>query len=219
LVGVLDWSVVADWSVVELGLVIVDCWLADAPLVMGLTLVSVDDVDELPALMSVELELLLLGLLDEAPPFRFRLLELEELAGACDEPAPLRFRLVELDELDGVLALPGAMFTSVELDELPDVPATPGFTLIELELAPGTTAIPGVVTSVVVLLPDWPSGTLGTQPAGVVFAVSMHFGSRRSLLTLVMVSARATPNAARSDAARRLILKVFRFIALPPFWT
>ena len=33
LVELLDWPVVADWSVVDVGLVIVDCWFADAPLV------------------------------------------------------------------------------------------------------------------------------------------------------------------------------------------
>lgn len=137
----------------ELGLVLDrDDELPDALGLVDEELEELGDADDLPTLMSVELELVL-GLVDEAPPLRFRLLELEELAGAWEEPLPLRFRFVEL-ELDGVLELPGAMFTSVEVEEVPDVPARPGFTLIELEPAPGRTATPGVVTSVVVLLLD-----------------------------------------------------------------
>ena len=193
-------------------------------LVLDEELEALGEVEDLLALMSVELELLVLGVdEDDVPPFRLRLLE--ELAGAWEEP--LRFRFVELEELEGELVLPGVTFRFVELEELDGVLVLPGemFTSVELEELPdaagnarlaasGTTATPGVVMSVVVVLLDWVSGTLGTQPAGVVFAVSMHFGSRRSLLTLVTVSARAIPNAARSDVARRLILKVFLFIAV-----
>ncbi|HEX3098990.1 MAG TPA: hypothetical protein VHQ02_14815 [Usitatibacter sp.] len=170
-------------------------------------------------------------LLGEAgEPFRFRLFELEELLeGAVAEP--FTFTSVELEELLGAEAAPFTLM-SVELDELLGVDALP-FRLMELddELGvvplivveddedPGTTAMPGVVSVVIVLLLDPVSGALGMQPAGWVFAVSMHFGSRRSLLPLVMVSARATPKAASSEAARRLILKVLCVMSFLPFWT
>ena len=166
---------------------------------------------ERPRLMlrSVELEELP-GV--EALPFRLMPVELEERPGA--EPLPFRLMSVELDELPGVEALPLRLM-SVERDDPPGV-ATP-FNVVEDELDPGTTAMPG--TSVVVVLLDCARGTLGMHPAGVVFAASVHFGSCAPLVTLVMVSARAAPKAANSEAARRLILKVFLFIALPPFWT
>ena len=189
-------------------------------------------LEDWPDLSVVELdELLLEGAVAE--PFRFTSVELDELLleGAVAEP--FRFTSVELDELLGADAVPFTLM-SVELDELPGVAALPfrlieddelGTLLVPLmvvdeEVDPGTTAMPGVTSVVVVLLLlDWVSGTLGMQPAGCVFAVSMHFGSRRSLVTLVIVSARATPKAASSEAARRLILKAFRFMSFPPFWT
>ena len=184
-------------------------------------------VEDLPALMSVELDELLEG--DVAEPLRFRLFELEELPGA--EALPLRFTSVELEELLGV-EVPPFTLMSVELDEVLGVDALP-FRLIELdeelgvlplnvvedEDDPGTTATPGVRSVVVVLL-DRASGTLGMQPAGWVFSESMHFGSSRSVLVLVIVSARATPKAASIEAAKRLILNVLRFIGIASWvWT
>src|SRR5512140_3546358 len=135
----------------------------------------------------------------EVPVSGFCGVSVEELAGA------------ELDGLlEGDVALPFTL-TSVELDEEPGVMAP--FTVVEDDEDPGTTAIPGV-TSVVVVLLERASGTLGVHPAGCVFSESMHFGSRRSLMPLVMVSARATPKAASIEAAKRLILNVLRFIGI-----
>jgi hypothetical protein len=109
---------------------------------------------------------------------------------------------------------------SVERDELtPGADAVP-FRLMSVEdEVPPAIAAPGAV-STVVLADVPPSGALGTQPPGVVLAVSMHFGSRRSLGTVtdVMVSARATPNAASRAALRRLMRKIGRCIFLPPGW-
>jgi len=172
------------------------------------------DVLDVLLLGDVVLDELLLGdvVLDEllegavAEPFRFTSVELEELLGA--DAAPFRLMSVELDELPGVDEAP---FRLIELDD--ELGTLPPLIVVEDEDDPGTTATPGV-TSVVVVLLDWLSGTLGMQPAGCVFAVSMHFGSRRSLVTLVTVSARATPNAASMEAARRLILKVRGFICI-----
>jgi hypothetical protein len=111
---------------------------------------------------------------------------------------------------------------SVELDELdPGTVVVAAFTPVSMsvredELAPGTTATPGPTSVVVVLvLPDWASGTLGMQPEGCVFAASMHFGAPEGRST-VYLSARATPKAASIEAARRLIVKLFRFISFPP---
>jgi hypothetical protein len=152
-----------------------------------------------------ELEELLEG--DVAEPFRLRLLELDELLGA--EAAPFTLMSVELDELLGVGVLPFRLM-SVELEEEPGVMLP--FSVVEDEDEPGA-AIPGA-TLVVVLLLAPASGTLGMHPAGCVFSASMHFGSSRSVLTLVMVSARATPKAASIEAAKRLILNVLRFICI-----
>lgn len=132
-------------------------------------------------------------------------LEDEVLDGALAEP--FTFTSVELDELDGADALPFTLM-SVERDEVLGVEP---LMVVEDELAPGTTAMPGV-TSVVVVLLACAIGTLGTQPAGVVFAVSVHLGSSR--VVLVIVSARAVPKAASIEAARRLRVKVVRFISL-----
>jgi hypothetical protein len=134
----------------------------------------------------------------EVPVSGFCVVSVEELAGA------------EVEELFGADALPFRL-TSVELDEEPGVTAP--FTVVEDDEDPGTTAIPGV-TSVVVVLLERASGTLGVHPAGCGFSESMHFGSMRSLLMLVMVSARATPKAASIEAAKRLILNVLRFICI-----
>jgi hypothetical protein len=166
----------------------------------------------LPApLMSTLFELELLEG-EVAEPFRLMSVELDELLGADAEPFTLTS--VELDELLGVDALP---FRLIELDEELGVLAP--LRVVEDEEDPGTTAMPGAVSVVIVLLLDPASGTLGMQPAGCVFAASVHFGSSRSFPTLVMVSARATPKAASIEAARRLILNVLRFISVPPFWT
>jgi hypothetical protein len=138
----------------------------------------------------------------EVPVSGFCVVSVEELAGA------------ELDELlEGDVALPFTL-TSVELDEEPGVMAP--FSVVEDEDEPGTTAIPGVTSVVVVVLLERASGTLGVHPAGCVFSESMHFGSMRSLLMLVlaMESARATPKAASIEAAKRLILNVLRFICI-----
>jgi hypothetical protein len=63
----------------------------------------------------------------------------------------------------------------------------------ELDDEPGTTATPGPRSVVVVvLLPDWASGTLGMQPDGCVLAASMHLGAPDGIVT-VYVSARAAP--------------------------
>jgi len=220
-----DWLVLEPCDIDEDELMSVDCWLAlVGPLVTlceplptftpGLGLVDEDEL-EAPgvledwfALSVVELEELLGAV---AEPFTFTSVELDELLGAA--AAPFTLMSVELDELLGVDALP---FRLIELDEELGTLLVP-LMVVDEELDPGTTAMPGV-TSVVVALLDWASGTLGMQPAGCVFAVSMHLGSRRSLLTLVIVSARATPKAASSEAARRLVLKVLPFMSFPPFW-
>lgn len=178
------------------------------------------------ALRSMELELELdEGLVDCAPlRFTSTLLELDELDdGDCAEPLPFRLMSVELDELEGAVGAAPAPFRwmSVELDELDPgtvaVPFTPvSMSVREDELAPGTTATPGPTSVVVVLvLPDWASGTLGMHPAGCVFAASMHFGAPAGMST-VYLSACATPKAASIEAARRLIVKLFRFISFPP---
>jgi hypothetical protein len=159
------------------------------------------------------------GLEDCEPllPFRSRRLELDELdEGDCVVP-PFTLTSVELEELDGAWGAAPAPFRwmSVEFDEFePGVvtPLTPvSISVREDEDAPGTTATPGVMSVVVVLLPDWASGTLGMQPAGTEFAASMHFGDPEGMSTVTR-SARATPNAASIEAARRLIVKLFRFI-------
>ncbi len=153
--------------------------------------------------MLVELDELLEGA--RAAPFRLMSV-LDELDdGRVDEAAPAPFRLmsVELDELE-----PGML---PEID-----PFTPEWmSVVEDELAPGTTATPGA-TSVVVTLPPCASGTLGMQPEGCVLAASMHFGCPEGRVT-EYVSARATPKAASIEAARRLIVKLLRFISFPPF--
>jgi hypothetical protein len=159
--------------------------------------------DVLDELLGDELLELLLGFADDE--------ELEAL-GALEDW--LEFRFVELEELLGADVLPFTLM-SVEFDELLGVLVP--FSVVEDEEDPGTTAMPGV-TSVVVLL-DWASGTLGMQPAGRVLAASMHFGSSLSFATVVMVSARAAPNAPSIEAARRLIVNVLRFMSFPPFWT
>jgi hypothetical protein len=207
-----------------------------------------DVLDELPLGFVDDDELEALGVLEDWFEFRFveldellgavllpaplmsTLFELELLEGEVAEP--FRLMSVELDELLGADAEPFTLI-SVELDVLLGVDPVP-LRLIELddelgvllplnvvdeEEDPGTTAMPGAVSVVIVLLLDPASGTLGMQPAGCVFAASVHFGSSRSFPTLVMVSARATPKAASIEAARRLILNVLRFISVPPFWT
>lgn len=117
--------------------------------------------------MSVELEELLEGDCGALlPPFTLMSVELEELLDGvdCDAPVPFRLMSVELEELlEGVV------------DEVE--PFTPvSISVREDELAPGTTATPGPISVVVVVLLPCASGALGMQPAGCVFAVSMHFG-------------------------------------------
>jgi len=157
------------------------------------------------ALMSLELELD--DGLEDCPPLPFRLMsvELEELDGDCDAaPAPFKLMSVELEELE-----PGTVVVD---------PFTPVLMSVrEDEDAPGTTATPGATSVVVVLvLPACASGTLGMQPAGWVFAPSMHFGAAPEGMSTVIDSARAAPKAASIEAARRVIVKLFRFISFPP---
>jgi hypothetical protein len=101
---------------------------------------------------------------------------------------------------------------------LPEIdPFTPEWiSVVEDELAPGTTATPGATSVVVTLLLPCASGTLGMQPEGCVLDASMHFGCPEGRVT-VYVSARAAPKAASIEAARRLIVKLLRFISFPPF--
>lgn len=260
-----DWLLVAPWDIDDVGLVVVDCCSALAPLVtlceplpmftpgltsaptlalelftptfastptFGFTLRLFDDVPlvplELDPLASMSVELELEDGLGDREPLRFTsmLFELDELdEGDCAEPLPFRLMSVELDEFDGACEAAPAPFKwmSVELEELePGVatlvdPFTPvSMSVREDEAAPGTTATPGPTSVVVVLvLPDRASGTLGMQPAGCVFAGSMHFGAPDGRST-VYLSACATPKAASIEAARRLIVKLFRFISFPP---
>jgi hypothetical protein len=174
----------------------------DEPLLLG------DVLEELLLGLIEDEELEALGVLEDW--FELRFVELDELLGA--DAAPFTLMSVELDVLLGVDALP---FRLIELDD--ELGVLPLLSVVEDDEDPGTTATPGVVSVVIVLLLDPTSGALGMQPAGWVFAVSMHFGSRR--LVLVMVSARAAPKAASIEAARRLMVKVLRFMSFPPFWT
>lgn len=218
-----DWLVDAPCDSDEDELVLEVCWLASTPLVTlcdplptlmpGLTFAPTFALELLtPTFASTPTLGFTLSVLDVEEP---GLEDVEELEGV--ELRRLMSRSVELDVRPGADALPFRLM-SVELDDPPG--ATAPFNGVDEELDPGTTAMPGTSLVVVLLdavLLDCDRGALGTHPAGVVFAVSMHFGSRRPWVTLVMVSARATPKAAKSEAARRLILNVFRFIAVPPF--
>ena len=205
--------------------------LEDVPDALGLEddlLLEVEGLLEVPesiAFSSVELELDDEGLADCAPRSMSMLPELDELLEGA-RAAPFRLMSV-LDELDegGVDEEAPAPFRlmSVELDELepgvlPEIdPFTPEWmSVVEDELAPGTTATPGATSVVVTLLLPCASGTLGMQPEGCVLAASMHFGCPEGRVT-VYVSARAAPKAASIEAARRLIVRLLRFISFPPF--
>jgi hypothetical protein len=164
-------------------------WSVEAPPFRSRSVELLDELEgELAELrpfrsMSVELFDSLEDGLALVPPFRSMSVELEErFEGEAAEPAPLRLMSVELDEL-----APGAVYTGVPF-------TSRWISVLELDDAPGTTATPGPMSVVVVvLLPDRASGTLGMQPAGCVFAASMHFGAPEDGIVTVYVSARAAP--------------------------
>lgn len=263
-----DWSVVALCVVVELGLVMVDCWLALAPLVtvwsplptftpglmfapaftdelltptlastptFGFTLsvllldeegdvvlLKLDGVVVLLALPEADGDVVLV--LDEALEPGVTLMSvlltlLLDDEGDVPPCEPLRLVLLD-EELEPGVTLMSVLFrllleddegVLVVVDGLPDVPrfSVVDESVVELVaelplsmMAPP--ARPPFTVSVVTVLEDWLNGTLGMQPAGWVFAASMHLGSACDVLYVVIVSARATPKAAIRAAARRL---------------
>jgi hypothetical protein len=172
---------------------------------LGLTLSERDSERLGPAEDVVPFALMSVDVVDPCTPLGEIALRLGRRSEVLVGEVELRFRSmsVELDELDELLGTDALPFRLMSVDE---------------ELAPGTTATPGVVSIVVLLVDVAASGALGTQPAGTVFALSMHFGSSwlPGTFTEVTVSARATPNAASSAALMRLMRKNWRFIVLPP---